>query len=155
MLAWPDDDFPGSAGARDRWNCTGWALICTSRSCKGNKRPYNPYSPHEHVWTHLNMSEHTSDLRTHTNLLWRPLKDFHAPLAIFSQFASIWDDPHQYGDHLYIFYINPEQHNLNGDCFGLHNHTGLVNSLGPCKRNLREFSLVFPCKVWVFPFVLV
>jgi hypothetical protein len=93
------------------------------------------------------MSEHTLDSQTHTNLLQRPLKDLHAPSAIFRWFASTWDDPHQYGDHLYIFYIDPEQPNLNGDRFGLHSHTGLVHSLGPCKGNLREFSLVFPCKV--------
>jgi hypothetical protein len=31
------------------------------------------------------------------NLLRRPSKDLHAPPAIFRQFASIWEDPHQYG----------------------------------------------------------
>jgi hypothetical protein len=43
----------------------------------------------KHVQTLTNVSEHTLDSRTHKNLLWRPLKDLHAPPAIFRQFTLL------------------------------------------------------------------
>jgi hypothetical protein len=98
----------------------------------------NMYEPSQ---TCPNMSKHTLDSRTCTNLFQRPSGDLCAPPAVFGQFASIWDDPHQYSDHLYTFYIDPEQPNLNRDHFWLHSHTGLV--VWGLARGTLENSLWF------------
>jgi hypothetical protein len=97
----------------------------------------NMYKPSQ---TCPNISKHTSDSQTHTNLLRRPSDSSHQSGMI----------PISTGI-TYIHFISTLSNLTSMEtASGLHSHTGLVHSLSSCKGNLREFSLVFPCKVQVF-----